>query len=1121
MPRPNPLRRHAGRIAAVLLAGSALGIPFSIHAHEAPPASGDALRDGFADPPSSARPRVWWHWMNGNVTEDGIAKDLAWMHRIGIGGLQAFDAALNTPQVVDKRLVYMTPEWKHAFRTAAELADGYGMELAIAASPGWSETGGPWVAPKDGLKKLVWSETLVTGGKRFAGMLAQPPGVTGPFQSFPKPPEGFGDEPKGEPEHAYGDVAVLAYPVPEGAGVAMPASAVSGAGVPLDLAPIGDASLATAATLAGGTPDAPATLTLRYAAPQTIRSATLLLQGATSPFGNPATLPILQAKTADGWRDLAKLPVTGVPATASFAPVTAQEFRVVFGPNTDPGRPSLGDPAPGVAMSLPFADPKAATPLHIADLRLSGEAVIDQFEAKAGFAIARDYYALGTPDAATGIDPGRVIDLTAQMKPDGSLDWTPPPGRWRVVRLGWSLLGTTNHPATAEATGLEVDKYDRDAVHAYLEHYLGMYRDAVGDDLMGAHGLRALLTDSIEVGAANWTPKMIAQFRSLRGYDPTPWLPALTGTLVGTRAQSDAFLYDFRRTLADLISSEHYGEVARVAHEHGLKLYGEALEDLRPSLGDDMTMRSHADVPMAAMWTYAKGGEPRTTLLADMKGAASTAHVYGREFVAAESLTAALSPWAFAPSDLRPMLDLEFASGINRPVIHTSVHQPIDRKPGLSLLIFGQYFTRHETWAEMAKPWVDYIARSSYLLQQGRFVADVAYFYGEEAPLTSLYGNAPVADAPVRYGYDFLNADALLNHVSVKDGAVVTSGGQRYRMIYLGGSSRRMTLAVLRKLAALADAGATIVGEPPERSPRLDDDPAEFAALVSRLWAGKVIASDMVESALATQGVAPDFDYAAEGAPAKLLFVHRATADADIYFVDNREQRDVRVDARFRIAGRTPELWHADSGATDAVSYRTEGGVTQVPLSLGAGESVFVVFRHSAAAPSVTVAEPHWAEAGTLDGPWQLSFPDGRGAPETAQFDTLHSLTEASDPGIRYYSGTTVYARDLRLPKGMKPGEPLLLDLGAVGDVAEVWVNGAKAGTVWHAPWRIDIGKALHKGANRLEIRVADLWVNRLIGDAQPGAKPVTFTTLPTYRADAPLRPAGLLGPVRLLRRAD
>ena len=1117
-------------IGASLLASSAL-LPPLAWAQAAPGDGAPSLEAQFRDPPAEARPRVWWHWMNGNVTKDGIAKDLAWMKRVGIGGLQNFDAGLDTPQIVDKRLVYMTPEWKDAFRFAASEADRLGLELAIAASPGWSETGGPWVKPEDGLKKVVWSETLVTGGKRFSGKLAPPPQATGSFLDLaaadPLAALSGGKESR-TPMH-YDDIAVLAMPhiAPND-----PLPQVVGPeGKALDAAALFDVSLTSGVIVPRGAAEHPTTLIASYAAPQTIRSATLHIAGAKGMFAGATVQPSLEASD-DGttWRKVATFPVTAAPSTISFAPITARQFRLVLVPLAFNGS-NLGDPAPGVEASGGFLSRMAAAaraPFDVRQFRLSSSERIDQFESKAGFAIERDYYALGSPDAtAKGVDPATVIDLTARMKADGSLDWTPPKGSWRIIRLGASLLGTTNHPAPPEATGLEVDKFDGAAVRRYLEHYIGMYRVAAGADLIGARGVRAILTDSIEVGAANWTPRMIEQFRRLRGYDPLPWLPALSGILVGTREQSDRFLHDYRQTLADLMASEHYGTVARVAHENGLKVYGEALEDNRPSLGDDIAMRSHADVPMAALWTHSRKAGPNPSYLADMKGAASVAHIYGQNLVAAESMTSALAPWAYGPADLRRVIDLEFVSGVNRPVVHTSVHQPVDdKKPGLSLMIFGQYFNRHEAWAEMARPWVDYMARNSLMLQQGRNVADVAYFYGEEAPLTGLYGQKPVADAPKVHAYDFVNRDALFEAIEVRNGKLVAKGGAEYGALYLGGSSRRMTLPTLRRIAALVEAGATVVGMPPESSPALEDDGAGYAALVKTLWgggettkygAGRVIASRDVDAALGMIGIAPDFSHTGGAADADVPFLHRKLADGDSWFLVNRKNRAETIEARFRVTGKAPELWHADSGTSEPVSFRIENGSTVVPLTLGAEDSVHVVFRKAATTDALVVSKQEPVTLAALGGPWAVSFQEGRGAPAGTTLPALGPLNENADPAIRYFSGVATYSRSFAAPKGWKAGQPLVLDLGEAREVAEVRVNGKLAGYAWHAPYRVDIGAAMRKGANTLEVKVANLWVNRLIGDQQPGAQKVTWTAIPTYRADAPLRRSGLIGPVALL----
>ena len=1063
--------------------------------------------------------------MNGNITQDGIAKDLAWMSRVGIGGVQNFDASLITPQVVDERLVYMTPEWIDAFRFAVKTAEARGLEFAIAGSPGWSETGGPWVPPDDGIKKLVWSEIEVSAGGDFDGHLPSPPTATGGFQSMSA--EGaLGLEAESGLPRLYKDVAVLAAPLRPRTDLGRPVVRVQGGGV-IDAAALSDFDLEAVIDLGAGTAEAPPLLSFTYEAERTIQSATLQMRDARPSFDNPRFTPVLEARVDGAWRPVARFDLTPVPTTVAFAPVTAREYRVVFGPYGGPQRPAQTAPAPGV-ITPPFIAPDSGRySAKVAELRLSAEPVIDHFEAKAGYSIVNDYFALSTTAANDpGVPASRVVDLTDRLRPDGRLDWTPPPGDWRVIRLGWSLTGKTNHPASPEATGLEVDKLDAEAVERYLRRYLANYREAVGPELMGERGVRALLLDSTEVGAFNWTPDFIAHFRRLRGYDPTPWLPTVTGLIIGSREESDRFLYDFRLTLSELHATEHYATVVRVAHEYGLKVYGEALEDQRPVLGDDMDMRRYADVPMAALWTWSDAFGPRPTLLGDLKGASSVAHLYGRPVVAAESMTSALSPWSSSPSDLRRVIDLEFAHGVNLPIIHTSVHQPLDKAPGLSLMIFGQFFNRLESWGEMARPWIDYIARSSFLLQQGRNVADVAYFYGEEAPLSAQAAFGPPAGLPRRYGYDYVNATALKEVLTVRDGDLVAPSGARYRVLFLGAGSARMSLETLRRIAGLVEQGATVVGPAPVATPGLTDDQAAYDALVRRLWTGQpvtrvgrgqVIADLDVEAALMARNVPPDLDVGPDVGSDALMFVHRSLNDGDLYFVVNRTDQPQQFDARFRVSGKAPELWSAETGLSRPLSFRRDGEATVAPLELGPEASAFVLFRQDTDAPGRIVPTPALNVLSEFEGGWDVAFQPGRGAPSTLRLERLASLTEQSDPAVRYFSGEATYKRAFTLPADYVPGSPLWVDLGEVGDLAEVTINGRVLGGVWHAPFRLEIGDAVRPGENVLEVKVANLWVNRLIGDAQPGVVPVTSTTIPTFNADAPLRPSGLIGPVRLL----
>lgn len=955
-------------LIAALLAGTSLAAAGYAQgpATVTPAAQPVSLAAGFRDPPKEARPRVWWHWMNGNITKDGIAKDLAWMSRVGIGGMQNFDASLGTPQIVDKRLVYMTPEWKDAFKFAASEAQRLDLELAIAASPGWSETGGPWVTPADGMKKLVWSQQRLAGGKRFAGKLMAPPIMTGPYQTA-KFREVFAMGPTPPKPEMGGAVAVIAVPVRE---AALPGAKITLAdGAAVNAATLLDEDFESGVSVPLAK-DKSGAILVTYAKPVTVRSLRLFMPGLKLPFRGIPVLPVLDAKIDGKWTQIAELPLSAVPGTFAFDPVTASEFRVRVTPVSGPPISEL-DGAPG-AIVVNFFDTGELTQVTLNDLQFSAEPAINRVQEKAGFDIAPDYYAIAGKGTAPVLPTAAgVIDLTDKVAADGTIDWTPPKGSdWTIYRFGWSLIGTTNHPAPPEATGLEVDKYDAAAVRRYLEHYLGNYRETVGDDLFGKGGVRALLTDSIEAGSANWTPRLAEEFEARRGYKLRPWLPALTGVVIGSEAQTERFLYDFRRTLSELLADAHYRTVADVAKENGLIVYGEALEDKRPMLGDDLAMRRFADVPMAALWTWPHGGSMRTTLLGDMKGAASVAHVYGKRFVAAESMTAISSPWAFAPRDLKRFVDLELAYGVNRPVIHTSVHVPVDDKqPGLSLAIFGQYFNRNEGWAEMAGPWVKYISRSSYLLQHGRDSADVAWFIGEEAPVTAQFAEKQPKGLPTRYGYDFVDAEMLANALDVEGGAITSSGGARYRVIYLGGTSHKMTLPTLKRLAALVAKGAVVVGLKPEGSPSLSDDPAEFAKVADALWANSnVIASDDVEAALGKLGVAPDVDVAG----GNLLFVHRTASDGEIYFVNNRA--DARTaEVRFRITGRKPELWDPVSGTSSPLSYRTENGATVVSLDLPSEGSRFVVFREATDQAAWTAPAVQASPVEIKFAPWTVS----------------------------------------------------------------------------------------------------------------------------------------------------
>ncbi|HXN21916.1 MAG TPA: glycosyl hydrolase [Candidatus Dormibacteraeota bacterium] len=1092
--------------------------------------AGDALERGFKNPPATAKPRVWWHWMNGNITKAGIKLDLEWMHRVGIGGFQNFDAALNTPQLVETRLIYMTPEWKEAFLYATTLADQLGLEEAIAGSPGWSESGGPWVKPAQAMKKLVWSETLVQGGQVFHGVLLKPPSTSGPFQNIPAP--GFratmsGQEPTPLPEY-YADSAVIAYPLPKSEVLTaeLRPKVTSSNGV-IDVALLTDGDFAKANRLPVAPVGQEAWIQFEFANPPAIRALTVALGPSKGGSrGRPPGPELDASDDGKAFRKIITVPNDGAAEkTISFPEVTARFFRLSF--RTPPA------PLTSSSANAPSVAPQTADGYQITELVLHTGARVNRFEEKAAFATLPDLYGFPTSPVAAGeaVRKGDVVDLTSKMAPDGTLHWTAPPGRWVVLRMGYSLTGKTNHPASPEGTGLEVDKLNSDHVRAYMKTYLDNYKSAVGDR-MGKRGLRCLISDSWEAGTQNWTDNLVAEFAKRRGYDPVSWLPVLTGRVIESSESSDRFLWDFRRTLSDLLTENHYDLLETILKERGMCHYGESHEEGRAFIGDGMEVKRRNDVPMAAMWTQQPGvNEELYGYNADIRESASVAHIYGQNLVAAESLTARFGAWAWSPATLKPTADKELAMGLNRFVLHTSVHQPLlDKTPGIGLGPYGQWFTRNETWAEQAKPWVTYLARNSYMLQQGRFVADVVYFYGEDSNLTSLFlRKAP--EVPAGYGFDYINADALVHLLSVVDGQLATPSGMRYRVLALDPYSQHMSLPVLRKIHALVNSGAIVAGPKPISSPSLSDDQAEFRTIADQLWVsgsgehsygkGKVFAYQKLPDVLAAMNVTPDFDYTKAKSDTNLLFVHRKLGDGDLYYVDNRNDRAEDLDASFRMQGKQAEFWHADTGQIESASFRVANGRTTVPLQLEPWGTVFVVFRGPAVKESSRVV-PKRIETpiANVEGPWDISFPENHGAPAKIVLDKLSSWSDNREGGVRYFSGTATYTKTVQAaPDWFKAGTQLWIDLGDVKNLAEVSVNGQSLGIVWKMPFRMDVSQAMKPGGNTIEIKVTNLWVNRMIGDRQPdAAKQYTFTSPTFYKADSSLLPSGLLGPVQILR---
>jgi len=672
-----------------------------------------------------------------------------------------------------------------------------------------------------------------------------------------------------------------------------------------------------------------------------------------------------------------------------------------------------------------------------------------------------------------------------------------------------------------------VDKLDKDAVRKYINTYLDMYKDATGG-MMGAKGLGYMILDSYEAGHMNWTSNFPEEFKKRRGYDIYQWIPVLTGgRVVKSVDASEKFLWDFRKTIGEMIAENHYDVIGAELHKRGMKRYTESHEDRRIYLADGMDVKRNADIPMAAMWTpgsLAGGGSEEVRSEADIREAASVAHIYGKDFVAAESMTSIQNAFSWHPEKLKRTADLEMASGLNRFVIHTSVHQPLDDKmPGFSLGPFGQYFTRQETWSGAgAKAWMEYLGRSSYMLQQGKFVADVLYLYGENTNITWQF-RVKLPSIP-GYEFDFCNSSAL-QLMQVKNGKIVAPSGATYSLLVLDESAKKMTLPVLKKIKALVNAGAKIAGIKPESSPSMSDSESEFQAIVNEIWGKKPnLETQGFTEVLSGLGVKEDVIIKNARLPegqekSRILYVHRKTANEDIYWLDNRSENSNDAEVSFRVTGKLPELWQPQTGKREKVSYQIRDGRTIIPLKFESWEAYFIIFKDKTTVSSYTNPATTENQLATIEGEWDIHFQQGRGAPAAIKVSELKSWSENEDNGVKYFSGTASYTKSLSAPASwFTGGSQIWLDLGDVKNIAEVKVNGKPAGTVWKKPFRVNVSGALKAGTNMIEINVTNLWVNRLIGDAQPGVtNKITFTTMPFYQASSKLLPSGLLGPVQVL----
>lgn len=1082
--------RNFPSIAIVVISWLCIGAPRLARA--------DELHDGFVNPPNSAKPQTWWHWLDGNISKEGIAAELEAIQRLGVGGVQMFTEG-NYPPVPNPKVPCLSPKWHEMVQFALKECDRLGLQFAAHNCAGWSAAGGPWITPDKGMFHVVSSKHAVAGGTTLK--LTAPPSWPATGNSY------------------YRDIAVLAFPTPEVLKnlEALPTPKITGSFAGVDLSELGHApskrdqpALRIPAVQAGGS----AWIDFEFPSAVTCRSVTIngleSEQGQVTPPDDHRAV-VLASDDGKNFREVCRLATflflyEWIDSSVQHAipPTKARFFR------------------------LAWDGPASLRLRHVA---WSAAPVIYSHDSKIGEAgrtlIAEPNIAT---EAGTAVPMNQIINLSNQLDALGNLTWTAPAGDWTIVRSGYRNTGWHNAPAPKEADGLECDKFSRDVVAFHFDQYIGgILQDAA---MVGGKAMTGVVIDSYEARIQNWSPTFRAEFRKRRGYDVLNYMPAFAGFIVGNRETTDRFLRDVRQTGSDLISEVFYGVMTAKARDHNLQLYAESCggTGAGTAVADGLQHYLYVDIPMT------ESGRP-------LKPAPSAAHVAGKKIVAMEAFTEG-SPganWDDSPASLKAGCDAFLCAGVNRLVFQAYAHNPDVTKifPGPAFWTYGMPFSRGQTWWNMGHAWMTYLSRCQFLLQRGNPTADVLYFYGEDpaGPVTNLFGgDARNPDAwpalPRGFDYDLVPAEALNNGFAVKDGNLATANGTTYRLLVLRDSDC-MTPATAAKIKELVAAGATVLGPKPQRSPSLSNYPQcdqIVSSIGDEVWGncdgksntqhafgrGRVFWGLSLKETLAAMQLPPDFSYQCDDANAYLRFIHRRDDDADIYFVANQGAGAANhVELSFRVAGKQPELWDPISGKTrDAAAFHQEDGQTHLRLDFAPNGSMCVVFRRPVTA-TATGNSPVVREPVTLANPWTVSFAPGWGAPESAQFTTLEDWSRRPELGIKYYSGTAVYRTTFDW-KAAVAGNACL-DLGGVAVIAGVKLNGVDCGVAWTPPYRVDITKSLKPGHNELEVRVANTWANRLIGDEQLApATRRTWTTFHSFTKNSPLVRSGLLGPVTI-----
>ena len=1093
----------------------------------------------FEPTEDSSKPWVYWYWMKSAYSKTGITADLEAMKQGGIRG--AYLMTIKGPDdkpLIDPPVLQLSKEFWDMVHWALTEADRLGLKIAFHAADGFAVAGGPWITPKMSMQKVVWTDTIVSDNETNHLKLLVPKH----YQDY------------------YKDIATFALPVKEVFKTSINLQPkVTSTLQDFDASFLTDRStekkqfrLYENGWVQYKFEDFFNCKSIQIETKGNNYQAQRLLVEVSNDGENFTSLGRLEAPR-HGWQD------TDAFYTHSIKPTKAKYFRFVYNPEgTEPG-----------AEDLDAAKWKQA--LKVTKIILSNEPLIDNYQGKSGavWRISPQTRKINMQDEDC-IDASKMINISEFVDTDGVLNWKAPKGHWRILRMGHTSTGHENATGGA-GKGLEVDKFNPDAIRFQLDHWFGEMLRTAGPELV-SRVVEILHLDSWECGSQNWSPVFSDEFKKRRGYDLVDYLPVMAGIPLESIEMSEQVLYDVRKTISELITDNFFGTLAAEAKKAGVKF---SSENVAPTmLSDNLLHFKTVDYPGGEFWLKS----PTHDKPNDMLDAISGGHIYNKDIIQAEAFTELRMDWNEHPGNLKTLADRNYALGINRFFYHVFVHNPwLDRKPGMTLDGIGTFFQRDQTWWEPGKAFFDYCQRVQFQLQKGKPVIDLAVFTGEEIPsrsvlpdrllpfLPNIFGEErlalekmrlenlgqPTATMPKEvtysknttdlsqwvnaldgYKYDSFNADVLLHNAKVVNGKVIFSNGVSYSILLFPGKTKmnpnnKMSLAVAEKIQALMKAGATLlVGEKPNGIPGKysKEDKVTWQKAVDFIWKSDVKRLPYLGGTFSEFGVAQDVKFLnlERKEVGSIAWTHRESNKESIYFLSNQKQEKQDLEVSFRVSGKTPILFNPVTNTyTDLSTWKIENERTIIPIKLDENASYFVIFKDNT---NKKLSEENknrstFETVKTLNQDWTIQFDKAfHGPSKPIEIHELFDWTTSTNDSIKYYSGTAIYTKTFDWNKEVE--KDMFLEFDEINNIAEISLNGKDCGVLWTYPYRKNISKALKNGENTLIIKVTNTWANRLIGDEKLSKQDrLTWSTAP-YRLDETMMvKSGLLGDIKIQKK--